>query len=77
VGKAVARILLTLAIAIAGGAIFHIYYRSLPDTDRCRWDHPLDKVAMTACRHAAAANVSGYSAEARGQLNRLIDKISH
>jgi hypothetical protein len=77
VGKAVGQILLILLVGAAGAAAFHIYYRGLSDTARCRWDHPLDDRAKQACIHAAAANVSGYSPEAAHQLDKLIDKVSH
>ena len=75
-GKVVGRILLVLLVAVGGAASFHVYYRSLPDTARCRWDHPFDREAKQACRHSAAANVSGYSPEAARQLDKLIDKVS-
>jgi hypothetical protein len=75
-GKMVGRILLVLLVAVTGAAGFHLYYRSLPDTARCRWDHPFDQPAKQACRHAAAANVSGYSPDAARQLDKLIDKVS-
>lgn len=75
-GRAVARIISILFVALAGAIAFHLYYRGLADTERCRWDHPFDQQAKRACRHAAAANVSGYSREARQQLDKLIDKVS-
>ena len=75
-GRVVGRIVVVLLIGIAGAAAFHVYYRSLADTDRCRWDHPLDQQAKMACKHAAAANVSGYSSDAARQLDKLIDKVS-
>jgi hypothetical protein len=76
VSGAIGRILLVLLIAAAGAAGFHVYYRSLPDTRRCHWDHPLNPDARRACRHAAAANVSGYTPEAAHELDKLIDKVS-
>jgi hypothetical protein len=76
VGRAVGRIIAILLIALAGAAAFHIYYRGLADTERCRWDHPFDQAAKRACKHASAANVSGYSREASQELDRLIDKVS-
>lgn len=75
-GRVVGRIILVLLVAIGGAAGFHIYYRSLPDTARCRWDHPFNEQEKLACRHAAAANVNGYSRDAARQLDKLIDKVS-
>ena len=72
----IGRIFLILVVAGVGAAAFHVYYRCLADTERCRWDHPLDQRAKMACKHAAAANVSGYSPEASAQLDKLIDKVS-
>jgi hypothetical protein len=76
VARAVGRILSILLIALAGAIAFHIYYRGLADTERCRWDHPFDQQAKRACKHAAAAEVSGYSREASRELDKLIDKVS-
>jgi hypothetical protein len=76
VGRAVGRIIFILLIAVAGAVAFHVYYRGLADTERCRWDHPFDQQAKRACKHAAAANVSGYSREASQELDKLIDKVS-
>jgi hypothetical protein len=75
-GRVLVRIIFILLVAIVGAAAFHVYYRGLPDTERCRWDHPLDQEAKRACKHAAAANVSGYSPEASHELDKLIDKVS-
>ena len=75
-GRAVTRIMIILLVAAAGAAGFHVYYRGLPDTARCRWDHPFDPEAKRECKHAAAANVSGYSREATKALDKLIDKVS-
>jgi hypothetical protein len=76
VGRAIGRIISVLLVALAGAVAFHVYYRGLADTERCRWDHPFDQEAKRACKHAAAANVSGYSREASQQLDKLIDKVS-
>jgi hypothetical protein len=76
VGGVVARIIFILLVALVGAAAFHVYYRGLADSERCRWDHPFDQQAKQACKHAAAANVSGYSREASQQLDKLIDKVS-
>jgi hypothetical protein len=70
------RIMVILLVAVVGAAAFHVYYRGLADTERCRWDHPFDQQAKRDCKHAAAANVSGYSREATKELDRLIDKVS-
>jgi hypothetical protein len=71
------RIMIILLVALVGAAAFHVYYRGLADTERCRWDHPFDAQAKRDCKHAAAANVSGYSREATKELDKLIDKVSH
>jgi hypothetical protein len=76
VSRAVGRIILILLVAVTGAVTFHVYYRGLADTERCRWDHPFDQQAKRACKHAAAAEISGYSREARQELDRLIDKVS-
>ncbi len=75
-GGAVVRIIFILLVGLVGAAAFHVYYRGLPDTERCRWDHPLDRQAKRACKHSAAANVSGYSREDRQKLDKLIDNVS-
>jgi hypothetical protein len=77
VGRAVGRILLILLVAAAGAVAFHIYYRGLADTARCRWDHPFDQQAKAACRHASAAEISGYSREAAQAMDKLVNKVSH
>lgn len=75
-GRAVARVISILLVALVGAVAFHVYYRGLADTERCRWDHPFDQQAKRACKHAAAAEVSGYSREASKELDKLIDKVS-
>ena len=75
-GRAVGRIILILLVALAGAVTFHVYYRGLADTERCRWDHPFDQQAKRACKYAAAAETSGYSREASQELDKLIDKVS-
>jgi hypothetical protein len=75
-GRVLSRIILILLVALAGAVAFHVYYRGLADTQRCRWDHPFDQAAKRACKHAAAANVSGYSREASQELDKLIDKVT-
>jgi hypothetical protein len=72
------RLLLLLIGALAGAALFHIYYRVLEPAARCGWDHPLDQGARSACRtEAATPSATGYSPKARHELDDLVGKVTH
>jgi hypothetical protein len=76
--------------AVAGAALFHVYYLRLEPRDRCGWDHPRSAQLRTKCQSivdSSAANdegaittagskAGGYAKRARHELDDLIGNVS-